>query len=287
MTCSFWIRWFFIYFLLPFTLLIYFALYLEAQEPSNKRGWNWYEDPPKVEEQNPDFAYEPVLPPFDDLKRMTPEAVGDLMEAQLAFAIVSEEVGEVAEYYQLLDFVRRRSKTFTALTGVALLKIPELNARTSYPITNAGRRVRSQEAKREKAERLIAERSEFAFVMFSSESCGFCDVQWGTVKAFQDRTGWNVTRVDIDVYAERAARFNVSGTPRTILIRKDTPDWFPLAAGAVSLPEVTDNAYRAIRVLKGEISVQQFLTNESDAGGFFDVSRPAINSIPNSNQSRR
>lgn len=241
-----------------------------AQDQPEKRGWSWYEDPPIQEEVNPDFALEPTIPPLETLRRMKPEAVGDLMEAQLAYAIVSEEVAEVAEYYTILDFVRRRSKTFTALTGVALLKNPELNARTSYPITNEGRRVRSRERKAEKDARLQAERGEFALVMFSSKTCGFCDVQWGVVQAFQDRTGWNVTKVDIAEHPDRAARFNVTGTPMTILIRKNTRDWFPVSAGAVSLPEVTDNAYRALRVLKGEITIQQFLNHESDDGGFFD-----------------
>lgn len=277
MTTLFWVRWYLVFILLPLLLFLAMATDVLAQERAVKRGWNWYDDPVPVEEVNPDFAQEPHLPPFDDLKKMTPKSVGDLMEAQLAYAIVSEDVGEVAEYYQILDFVRRRSKAFTALTGVALLQNPELNARTSYPITNAGRTVRSKAQREEKQNRLISERAEFALVMFSSESCGFCDVQWGVVKSFQDRTGWNVNRVDIAEYPERAARFNVSGTPMTILIRKNTSDWFPVAAGAVSLPEVTDNTYRAIRVLKSEINVQQFLTNESDEGGFFDVGRPALN----------
>lgn len=271
------IRRLFDIFILTFTIFWLLSVGAFAQSPQEKRGWNWYEDPPaEAEEQNPDFAYEPELPPIETLVRMTPKAVGELMEAQLSYAIVSEEVEEVAEYFTILDFVRRRSRTFTALTGVALLKNPELNARTSYPITNAGRTVRSRERKAEKDRRLQAERAEFALVMFSSESCGFCDVQWGILQSFQDRTGWNVTKVDIAEYPERAARFNVTGTPMTILIRKNSREWFPVSAGAVSLPEVSDNAYRAIRVLKGEISVQQFLNNESDDGGFFDTRSAAL-----------
>jgi conjugal transfer pilus assembly protein TraF len=267
-----------------FTVLWLISIGVLAQDQKVKRGWNWYEDPPTVmEEPNPDFAYEPELPPLETLKQMTPKAVGDLMEAQLSYAIVSEEVEEVAEYFTILDFVRRRSKTFTALTGVALLKNPALNARTSYPITNAGRTVRSKERKAEKDSRLQGERGEFALVMFSSESCGFCDVQWGVLQSFQDRTGWNVTKVDIAEYPERAARFNVTGTPMTILIRKNSREWFPVSAGAVSLPEVSDNAYRAIRVLKGEISVQQFLNNESDDGGFFDPRSTAFGTHLNLN----
>jgi len=260
-------------------IFITLPLLAEAQDRPEKRGWSWYEDPPVVEEINPDFATEPTIPAFEDLQKMTPESIGKLMDSQLAFAIVSEDVAEVAEYYTILDFVRRRSRTFTALTGVALLENPILNARTSYPITNEGRTVRSRERKAEKDKRLQTERGEFALVMFSSVGCGFCDVQWGVVQSFQDRTGWNVTKVDIAEHPERAARFNVTGTPMTILIRKNTRDWFPVSVGAVSLPEVTDNAYRGIRVLRGEITVQQFLNNESDDGGFFDPQMAAFGRV--------
>ena len=235
-----------------------------------KKGWNWYEKKPVVEETPEEFAQKPIIPEIEDLKKMTPAAIGELMEKQLAFAIVSEEVTEVAEYYSLLDFARRRSRTFTALTNVALLKNPTLNARSSYPVTNEGRTIKSRERKSERDDRLISEGNNFALVMFSSEACGFCKVQWGTLQAFRDRTGWTISTVDIAEYPERAARFNIRATPMTILIRKGSPEWFPISVGVESLPVIADNAYRGIRLLKGEISHQQFLNSESDDGGFFD-----------------
>ncbi|RMB05053.1 conjugal transfer protein TraF [Eilatimonas milleporae] len=241
-------------------------------EVSVKRGWNWYDDPAgkTLPEPEDDLAHEPVIPPMERLRKMRPAAVGDLMAAQLSYAIVSEDVGEVAQYYQLLDFVRRRSRAFTALSGVALLQHPQLNARSSYPITNAGRTADSKARKQDRSRRLIAERGEFALVMFSKKSCAYCDVQWGVLQSFRDRTGWTIRRLDIEAYPDRAARMNVQGTPMTILIRRDSEDYFPVAVGAESLPVVADNAYRAIRVLKGEIGLKQFLTDESDDGGFFD-----------------
>lgn len=244
-------------------------------EPEEKRGWNWYEDPPKEEEENPDFASEPVIPAYADLKKMTPAAIGQLMDDQLAYAIVSEDVGEVAEYYQLMDFARKRSRTFTALTSVAMLQNPNLNARSQYPITNAGRTVRSKGRKEDRDLRLRAERDQFALVMFSSQGCGYCNIQWGILQAFSDRTGWKISKMDVAEFPERAARFNVQGTPMTILIRKNTQDWFPVSVGAENLPALADNTYRAVRLILGEISNQQFLTHEGDDGGFFDPAHVA------------
>lgn len=251
---------------------------LENGDGKVKRGWNWYEDPPKPIETNPDFATKPRIPPIDKLRRMKPEAVGELMEAQLSYAIASEEVAEVADYYTLLDFVRRRSRTFTALTGIALLQNPGLNARTGYPVTNAGRTIKSRERKFERDQRLIAESRGFALIMFTSKGCGFCKVQWGTIQAFKDRTGWSIRRLDIAEYPGRAARFNVRATPMTILIKKGSDAWFPISVGVESLPVIADNAYRAVRLLSGEINQQQFLNYESDDGGFFDPGHLGANS---------
>jgi len=249
-----------------------------------KRGWNWYEDPaPEPEENNPDFAVEPTIPEPTVLKKLRPEAIGKLMDDQLAYAIVSEDVNEVAEYYMLMDFARRRSRTFTALTGVAMLQNPDLNARSQYPVTNAGRKIRSRDRKADRDYRLRQESSEFALVMFSSKGCGYCTVQWGVLQAFHDRTSWAISKIDIDDHPDRAARFNVQGTPMTIMIRKNTDQWFPVSVGAESLPAIADNAYRAVRLLKGEISNQQFLTDEQDNGGFFDPQYVAAERVQNSN----
>ncbi len=236
-----------------------------------KRGWNWYEDPVEVvEEDDSKIAKEPIIPPHEHLKKMTPAAIGELMDEQLAFAIVSEEVGEVAEYFQLMDFARKRSKTFTALTAQALLFNPKLNARSAYPVTNAGRTIVSKERKEIRDRRLINERGDFAIVMFSAKGCNACNVQWGTLQAFEDRTGWNISKMDIHQYPDRAARFNVEVTPTTFIIQKNTKNYFPVSVGLESLPAIADNAYRAVRLLRKEITPGQFLNGANQDGGFFD-----------------
>lgn len=248
---------------------IYAAEPLDGEKKS-KRGWNWYEELPRPEPIHLDRAVKPDIPPLYVLKQMTPEAVGEIMEAQLAYAIASEEVAEVAAYYTLMDFVRRRSRTFTALTSIALLENPSLNARTDYPVTNAGRTAKSRARKEERDRRLVESNRDYALIMFSSEGCGYCDVQWATVQAFKDKAGWVIRRLDVAAYPERAARFAVEATPTTILIRKGSDTWFPVAVGVESLPVLSDNIYRAIRLIAGETHPRQFLNSESDDGGFFD-----------------
>ena len=106
--------------------------------------------------------------------------------------------------------------------------------------------------------------------MFSTKSCAFCVSQWNVLQYFSEQTGWIVNKIDIAAEPQKAARFNIQGTPQTIMIRRGTEQWFTVAVGSDSYPVIADNAYRAIRLLKGEINEQQFFNGEGDDGGFFD-----------------
>ena len=77
-------------------------------------------------------------------------------------------------------------------------------------------------------------------------------------------------KIDVQREPAKAARFNVTGTPVTVLIERDTENWFPVAVGSESFPAVADNAYRAVRFLRGEITETQFFNGAGDDGGFFD-----------------
>ncbi len=236
------------------------------QELQEKQGYWWYEDPEaaKADESRPEIPAGPAL------EALKPSEIQALIDAQLDYALVAQTPDAVADYYRLVDLSRRRSRGFAALSTVVLLENPELNARSAYPITNAGRDALTRRREEERTSRLVAERSEFALIMFSSQRCGFCGPQWQVVQFFAEKTGWIVHNVDVDDEPQKAARFGAHGTPMTVIIRKDTPQWFTVGVGADSYPALADNVYRAIRLLKGEIDERQFFNGAGDDGGFFD-----------------
>jgi conjugal transfer pilus assembly protein TraF len=243
------------------------AVEVQASERDReKQGYWWYEDP-----ADPDAADgRPDIPVGAALEALKPSEIQTLIDAQLDYALVMQTPEAVADYYRLVDLSRRRSRGFAALTNVVLLENPELNARSADPVTNAGRDALTRRREEERASRLAAERGEFALIMFSSTRCGFCGPQWQVVQFFAEKTGWIVHNIDIESEPQKAARFGVEGTPMTVIIRKDTPQWFPVGAGTDSYPALADNVYRAIRLLKGEIDERQFFNSASDDGGFFD-----------------
>jgi conjugal transfer pilus assembly protein TraF len=241
------------------------------QARQEKQGYWWYEDPaPALADES-----RPEIPSGPALEALKPSAIQALIDAQLDYALVAQTPAAVADYYRLVDLSRRRSRGFAALTNVVLLENPELNARSAYPITNAGRDALTRRREEERTSRLVAERGEFALIMFSSQRCGFCGPQWSVVQLFADKNGWLVHNIDIDAEPQKAARFGVEGTPMTVMIRKDTPQWFTVGVGTDSYPALADNVYRAIRLLKGEIDERQFFNGAGDDGGFFDPAHRA------------
>ncbi|MEO1280111.1 MAG: conjugal transfer protein TraF [Pseudomonadota bacterium] len=237
----------------------------DQQEPTE--GYWFYRDPaPEAEED----IEKPELPTKTQLEKMRPSEIQELLNSQMDYALTVQTTDAVEDYYRILDFSRRRSRAFAALTNVVMLENPELNARSAYPVTNAGRDELTRRRQGERSNRLIRERNEFALIMFSSRTCGHCASQWSVLQHFADKTGWIVNKVDVDDEPQKAARFGVSATPITVMIRKGHRQWFTVAVGTESFPVVADNAYRGLRLMKGEIDERQFFNGEGDDGGFFD-----------------
>jgi conjugal transfer pilus assembly protein TraF len=207
---------------------------------------------------------------------MHPEDFEKLIEAQLDYALVDQSKDSVADFYRLVDFARRQSRSFASLHGQVILDNPKLNPAAAYPTTNAGRSVLRKTREQNQIGRLQAERNEFAIVMFSLQGCGYCDAQWAVLEHFRDRTGWQIQRLDMHEHAEKAARFGVDQAPVTVLLRRGGRDWANVAIGAQSLPSVMEATHRQIRLLKGEIDPGQFYTDPHDEGGYFDPSSNAF-----------
>ncbi|MEM6415489.1 MAG: conjugal transfer protein TraF [Pseudomonadota bacterium] len=238
------------------------------QSPSADDGYWFYKEP--AEDSKASDPERPIIPEKAQLAMMAPSDVQDLLDRQLDYALTVQTTDAVADYYRLIDFSRRRSRAFAALTNVVLLENPELNARSAYPVTNAGRDELVRRREGERSVRLQQERNAFALIMFSRKTCTHCLSQWNVLQYFADRTGWIVNKVDVDEEPQKAARFGVQASPVTVMIRRNSNQWFTVAVGSESFPVIADNAYRGIRLLNGEIDGRQFFNGEGDDGGFFD-----------------
>lgn len=238
-----------------------------------KQGYWWYQSPPPPDEvqTDPDTLVKPRIPPMAELATWTPPKIRKLIEAQRDYAATMLTIDAVADFWRLQDFARRKARAFAGVTQVAMLQNPELNAKSANPMVGDARAAMSAEKEQVRRHYLRSQAGQFALVMFSRSTCGYCRVQWPIIERFREETGWQVTLMDIDRRPELATRFGVEITPTTMVIRRGSAQRMVIASGVESYPILAQTAYQAVRLLLGDIRAEQFLTGAGEEDGFFDA----------------
>ena len=206
-----------------------------------------------------------------ELATWTPPKIRKLIEAQRDYAATVLTVDAVADFWRLQDFARRKARAFAGVTQIAMLQHPELNSKSANPMVGDARSEMSSEKDTIRRSYLRAQANEFALVMFSRTSCGYCRVQWPIIQRFQEEMGWQVTLLDLDKRPDLSARFGVEITPTTMLIRRGSQQRMIIASGVEAYPNLAQMAYQAVRLLRGDIRPEQFMTGPGEDAGFFDA----------------
>lgn len=236
------------------------------------RGYWWYQAPPQTRSDADEPILEkPVIPPMKELARWTPPRIAKLIEAQRDYAATVLSIEAVSDFWRLQDFARRKARAFAGVTQLAMLAHPELNAKSANPMVGDARAILGAQKESVRRNYLRAYAQQFALVMFSRESCGYCRVQWPILQRFQDEYGWQVTRQDLDGHPGMGERFGIEATPTTMVIRRGSAQRMVIATGVESFPNLAQTAYQAIRLLRGDIRPEQFLTGAGEEDGFFDA----------------
>jgi conjugal transfer pilus assembly protein TraF len=238
-----------------------------------KQGYWWYEPVAKAEQPGPEVSklVKPVIPPMAELATWTPPRIRDLIAAQRDYAATVLTVDAVADFWRLEDFARRKARAFAGITQIAMLQHPELNATSANPMVGDARAELTAEKDAVRRTYLRGRSQEFALVMFSRSTCGYCRVQWPIVQRFRDEMGWQVTLMDVDRRPDVAQRFGVEITPTTMIIRRGSAQRMVIASGVEAYPNLIQTAYQAVRLLSGDIRPEQFMTGAGEEGGFFDA----------------
>lgn len=251
------------------------AISSSARSLPVKQGYWWYEAPPRSAEEKtlpaePELK-KPVIPPMAQLATFTPPKIRKLIEDQRDYAATVLTVDAVADFWRLQDFARRKARAFAGVTQIAMLQNPELNPRSAYPLVGNARTelVASRDAARRAY--LRARSSEFAIVMLSRSTCAYCRVQFPILQRFTEQFGWQVALVDIDQRPDVGLRYGVEVTPTTIVVRRNTQQSMIVASGVEAFETLSQNTYQVVRLLRGDIRPEQFMTGAGEDGGFFDA----------------
>jgi conjugal transfer pilus assembly protein TraF len=240
---------------------------------TSKQGYWWYEAPrPKAEDKpETDTLVKPAIPPMAELATWTPPKIRKLIEEQRDYAATVLTVDAVADFWRLQDFARRKARAFAGVTQIAMLQYPELNSKSANPMVGDARSELGAQKDAIRRSYLRAHASEFALVMFSRSTCGYCRVQWPIVQRFQEEMGWQVTLMDVDKRPDVSQRFGVEITPTTMIIRRGSQQRMVIASGVEAYPNLAQLAYQAVRLLRGDIRPEQFMTGPGEENGFFDA----------------
>lgn len=258
--------------ILTFFITVHCMDLLACEKEGPDAGYWFYNDCPEEElQEEEDKPHElGPLPKPSELMQMHPDKLAEILEQRKKHAVWKLTPDSVIDYYVVQDVVRRKALSFTALTKYVMMTNPELNANAQYPTVAPARKVATQMHEQMIAGALHNNRRNYALAIFTKKSCPYCPTQKSILQYFSDRHNWIIKEIDIEDAPNSALRFNVSVTPMTIIIERGTDRWMPVAVGVEALPNIENGVYRAIRMLKGEITPQQYILNEYDEGGFFD-----------------
>lgn len=260
--------------LLPVLLACIVPAHAQSARDPSKQGYWWYvaqPRPEKTDTPDPDALVKPAIPPMVELATWTPPKIRKLIEQQRDYAATVLTVDAVADFWRLEDFARRKARAFAGLTQIAMLRHPELNSKSANPMVGDARAELTAYKDEVRRSYLRAHANEFALVMFSRLSCGYCRVEWPIVQRFQDEMGWQVTLMDIDRHPDLGQRFGVEVTPTTMIIRRNSRQHMVIAAGVETYPNLAQMAYQAVKLLTGDIRPEQFMTGAGEEDGFFDA----------------
>lgn len=250
-------------------------------------GWWWYQKEPEKQAEKPvkkkklakpapslkDYTYEQIW-------EMHPDHFQEFAEALKKKAVQKPSEENVKEYFEVQEIARKKALAFSNVAQFVWQKYPELTTKKDYPITTPGNLARIAQINEERQRVLRDNRDDFALIYFQRSDCSYCDEQSRILDWFTNETGWTVKRVNISENPGLAAKFSVEITPTLILIQKGNQDYLPVSAGVISADEIEDKAYRAVRLLKGDISPEEYSLYEFQKGGGFDVKKRRLQEQP-------
>ena len=244
------------------------------------KGWWWYQKEPEKQSGNPEKKKKAInrMPSlkdytYDQIWEMHPDQFQEFAEALKKKAVQKPSEENVKEYFEVQEIARKKALAFSNVAQFVWQKYPELTTKKDYPITTPGNLARIAQINEERQRTLRDNRDDFALIYFQRPDCSYCDEQSRILDWFTNETGWTVKWVNISENPSMASKFNVEITPTLILIQKGNQDYLPVSAGVISADEIEDKAYRAVRLLKGEISPEEYSLYEFQKGGGFDVKK--------------
>lgn len=253
------------------------ALSLSKDKKTTEKGyWNYEITPKKSKDKKPKLTLPPVpsvpvaLPKSEVLMKLHPDQLKVLIKQWRKHAIYTLEASDVSEALRVQDVGRKKAAAYAAVVGFVMQTNPNLSLSDEVPITNAGKQAQFNTRKRNIDNYLQKTTRQYGLLYFSSKVCEYCRIQDGVLQQLLNKFHFDINIVELSQNPALAQRFNIKQTPSILVVKRNSDKYLPVAFGSTSLPELTENIYRAIRYIQKEITPMQFFTNQIDIGTGLD-----------------
>jgi conjugal transfer pilus assembly protein TraF len=265
-----------------------------------KRGWWWYEEFVKKEEEKKKEKTkevkkeaqkeeakkeapkkeEDVIRPlyeysYEELLRMPIDKFKRIYEYYENLAVSNPTEENLYYYYNILDVARKRALLFTMQSMYVWQKYPELSTARDVPTVLPGLYAKQEAMGQEVDSYVGGKRWDYGLIVFVSERCPYCKAQLSIIRTFVENYGWEVKVVDIDYDKRAVSVFGIEVTPSIILVSKRTGEWFPLSSGVISMAEIKERIYLAVRRLEGDLQPEKWGLYRFQEGTSLDPLKPS------------
>lgn len=252
------------------------VLSLANNKNTNEKGYWNYEVISKKTIAKPKLTLPPLppkpapLPKSEILMKLHPDQLKVLVKQWRKHAIYTLDPFDVSESLRVQDVGRKKSAAYAAAVGFVAQTNPNLSLADEVPITNAGKQAQFNNRKRAMDNYLQTATRKYGLLYFSSKTCEYCRIQDGVLQQLLSAFNFDIKIVELTKNQALAQRFNIKQTPSILIVKRNSDKYLPVSFGATSLPELTENIYRAIRYIQKEITPTQFFTNQVDIGTGLD-----------------
>ena len=235
------------------------------EDHTAEHGFYWYAQEKRDEES--DHEKQPAQIPSpnniplswpspEDAWNLTPRELGKWLDqaTQEAVKLPSEE--NVLRWVQYMDIARKKAMQFSSTWAWVMQKNPQY-ANATFPMTAPGRRAYNRARFNEVKQVLQENRGRFALLLFIDNG-PFTREAKQLSALFMKQTGWLVKIVDITRTPQVAAALGVRSAPQIWLVGKEYLKPVPVAAGLVSMRQLEMRVYRAVKIITGESSPQEY-----------------------------
>lgn len=234
-----------------------------------REGFYWYTDliekEEKDEEKTPSIseAAEKVLrekvdsKTYSELWNTHPQELGELQEVATKLAIQAPTQRNVYRHLFMQDLMKNKATAFAYAVTAYGVQNDAFDTGATYPIVGPGQSSLVNMRQEEISRTIQKVQKDFGLILITQPRCSFCDDQKNILRFFQNKYPFVLIK-EIDLDTPLAMKLGVTKTPSIVTVSKKSEKSMPVASGVVAVNELEQNLYRAIRLLDGDISPEQF-----------------------------